>query len=362
MKNKNILLIGNYGNYNIGDETLLKVIVLGLLEKDDQAKISIPVRNPEFIDIYHADISRSLKSFNVYDIKELLNCLIRSDKVIVGGGGIWSGYTGKLAKLIPFFLIISKILGKEVIVKSVGLYNTAPGIEKILVNLSFFFVDQCSVRDEESFKNIWSLNKKVNIDNDLALELPAFLSKQELGQKYESLLKETPEYNILSHIKDQDKYIIGLSIKPLKNLDKTRELIDITSKFINIANTKYNPRIHFAFFPFAGTNSDIENDELLTDEIIKKVDFKENITVISRNNPIIWFLLTRSVNIFIGMRFHSIIFAFVNNITLLAIPYENKVLNFIKDVNLQNVVTLDNLDEKYLLKFLEDNIVTNIYE
>jgi polysaccharide pyruvyl transferase WcaK-like protein len=225
MKNKNILLIGNYGNYNIGDEILLKVIVLDLLEKDNQTKISIPVRNPNFIDIYHADISHSLSSFNVYDIKELINCLISSDKVIVGGGGIWSGYTGRLAKLIPFFLIISKILGKEVIVKSVGLYNTAPGIEKIFVNLSFFFVDQCSVRDEESFSNIWSLNKKVKIDKDLAFELPNLLLKYELCQKYDRLLKETSDYDILSHIKAQDKYIIGLSIKPLKNLEKTKELM-----------------------------------------------------------------------------------------------------------------------------------------
>lgn len=357
---KNILLIGNYGNNNIGDEILLKVIVLDLLEKDNQTKISIPVRNPKFIDTYHADISNSLNSFNVYDFKVLFKCLISSDKVIVGGGGIWSGYTGRLAKLIPFFLIISKILGKKVIVKSVGLYNTAPRIEKILVNLSFLFVDQCSVRDKESFDNIWSLNKKVNIYKDLALELPAILSNYRLYQKYDKILKETPEYYILSRIKEQDKYIIGLSIKPLKSLDKTRELIDITSKFINIANIEYNHRVHFAIFPFAGTNSDIENDELLTDEIIKKVEFKENITVISRNNPIIWYLLIRFVNIFIGMRFHSIIFAFINNIPLLAIPYENKVWNFIKDANLENVVTLDDLDEKYLIKFLEGNIRINI--
>jgi len=31
-------------------------------------------------------------------------------------------------------------------------------------------------------------------------------------------------------------------------------------------------------------------------------------------------------------------------------------------MKLDNVVTLDNLDEEYLLRFLEDNIATNIYE
>lgn len=359
MENK-ILLIGNYGNYNMGDETLLKVVVLDLLKNEKDVMVSIPVRDPEFINIYHTDIDRHLNPFYVYDFKTFAKCLFDSKKIIVGGGGIWSGYTGRLAKMIPIFLIISKILRKKVIVRSVGLYDTASKTEKILVNLSFMLADRCSVRDVESFKNIWSINKKIIIDNDLAFELPNII-KNGLYQKYDNLLKRTLEYNILKDIKNNNKFIIGISIKPLKDKNKTIEITEKIAKFIDIINSQYENKIHFVFFPFAKTSLDIgvEDDTIVINDIINKVKFKENVTIISHMNPILWYLLIEFIDIFIGMRFHSIIFAFVNNKPLLAIPYENKVWNFIEDKNCKNVLTLENFDEKYLMKFFEENYNSN---
>ncbi len=362
-KNRNILIIGNYGNHNIGDEILLKVVILDFLEnkKNENIKILIPTRDPGFVNIYHEDISDSLNAFYVYDIKTLIKSLLISEKIIVGGGGIWSGYTGRLAKLIPIFLIISKILGKEIIIRSVGLYNTAPYIEKILVNLSFFFADKCSVRDIESLNNIWSFNKKIKIEKDLALELPSILEKYKLYEKYEKLLKTTPDYNTLKYIKSKNKYIVGISVKPLNDIEKTKEIIEKIANFINIINSSYENKIHFVFFPFAKTsNADLkrENDEIMANEIINRVSFKDNIIIISHSNPILWYLLMKWVDSFIGMRYHSILLAYMAHIPFVAIPYENKILNFIQEFEYENVLSLENFDEKYLIEFLKNNYVS----
>lgn len=351
MKNNNILIIGNYGNGNIGDETLLKIFILGLLKTEKDIKIAIPTRNPKFIDMYHADISNHINSFYLYDIKNLVRHIFNSQTVAIAGGGIWSGYTGRLAKLIPIFLIISKILGKKIIIKSIGLYNTATEIEKILVNLSFLLVDQCSVRDIESFNNIWKMNNKIKLEKDLALELPDILKDNELYQKYENVFENIPEYDIFKHIKCRYKYVVGISIKPLKDKNKTKELENIIPNFINIVNSKYENKIHFVFFPFS------EHDKISTSNVISKVKFKDNITIMRHTDPIIWYLFIKKfIDIFIGIRFHSIIFAYINDKPFLAIPYENKVWNFMRSIQSENILTLENINEKYLVSFIESNV------
>lgn len=354
MKNQKALIIGNYGNYNIGDETLLEVAILDLLEKENDIEIYIPVRDPEFINIYHTNIIESINSFYVYDIKALIKHLFYADKVIIGGGGLWDSNTGRLTRLIPIFLIMCKMLGKQVIIRSVGVYDTASKTERILVNLGFLFADRCSVRDKESFNNIWSINKKIKIENDLALELPGILKK---NNKYENMLKKTTECDILDRIRSQNKYIVGISIRRLNNIDKTKEVAEKISNFINIVSSKYADKVQFVFFPFSYALSDEskENDLALTNDVINKTRFKDNITVIPHMNPIVWCLLMKFVDIMIGMRYHSIVFSFINGKPFVAIPYENKVWNFMRDNNCKNVLPLENFDEDYLVQFFENN-------
>lgn len=368
-KCKNVLIIGNYGNNNIGDEILLKVAVLDLLDKysEKNVKIYVPVRNPNFINIYHKDIP--LNPFYVYDIKTLIKNLINTDEIIVGGGGLWHEYTGNLSKLIPIFLIASKILRKRVIIRSVGVYDTASKAEKLLVNLSFLFADQCSVRDNESFKNIWSINKKIKIEKDLALQLPDILKNGNINdningdmyQKYEDLLKKTSEYEIISQKKSQGKFIIGISLKPLNDIDKTKEIIEKISNFVNIINSEFAEKVNFVLFPFAQENLEVgkENDLVLFNDIINKIENRNNIIIASHMNPILWYLLIRLVDIFIGMRYHSIIFSFLNNKPFVAIPYANKVWNFLKENSCPNVLSLENFNEDYLIRFFKDNFVEN---
>lgn len=355
--NKNILIIGNYGNYNIGDELLLKIVALDLLEKekDNDIKIYVPVRDPDFVGIYHTDIP--LNSFYIYDIRALVKYLFAAEKIIVGGGGLWDGYTGRLSRMIPIFLIASKILGKTVIVRSVGIYNTASKATKILINLGLLFTDQCSVRDKESFDNIWNINKRKKIENDLALQLPNILENGGLYQKYENLLKKTSEYKTINYVRSHGKFVIGISVKQLNNAIQTKNIVEKISNFINIINSEYLDMVHFIFFPFAQTNLDEgkENDMILINNIINKVKFKDNIIIVSHMNPILWYLLVMLVDILIGMRFHSIVFAFLNNKPFVAIPYENKVWNFIKSNNCSNVLPLENLNEDYLVEFFKNN-------
>jgi polysaccharide pyruvyl transferase WcaK-like protein len=195
----------------------------------------------------------------------------------------------------------------------------------------------------------------------LAFHLPDLIKNGDINgriyQKYEDLLKKTSEYQILCDLRSQNKFIIGMSIKPLKDINKTKEVVEKISNFINFINSRHKDRVHFVFFPFAQTNLDLglENDMIPINDIINKIKIK-NISLISHMNPILWYFLIGFTDIFIGMRFHSIIFAFINNKPFVAIPYENKIWNFIKENNCNNVLPLENFDDNYLIEFVEKEL------
>ena len=150
-------IIGNYGNFNLGDETLLKQIVENIRNEEDglhNMKFYVPTRNPEFVTMYHDDLRDSIFPVDMRDVFGVARILLRSNKILIGGGGIWSGFTGPIAHAIPILAIVSKLLGKKVEFISVGIYDTASFLDIFLVNLAFLIGDQSSVRDEESFKEI----------------------------------------------------------------------------------------------------------------------------------------------------------------------------------------------------------------
>src|SRR5690606_24567673 len=103
MYHYNCLLVGNYGNFNIGDELLLKGAVREIInEFGPDCKFYVPTRNTEFIEIYHKELREQLVPVSIANFSSLLKAFIDSDMIVIGGGGIWSRYTGSFAHLIPF--------------------------------------------------------------------------------------------------------------------------------------------------------------------------------------------------------------------------------------------------------------------
>ena len=51
-KLKTILMLGNYGNFNIGDEMLLRAVIRDIRRSERRVVFEIPTRNPSFVDVY----------------------------------------------------------------------------------------------------------------------------------------------------------------------------------------------------------------------------------------------------------------------------------------------------------------------
>lgn len=353
-------VLGNYGNYNIGDEILLKEIVYRFHSKLYQQTIFfVPTRNPNFVDKYHKELRGLLRPLSLFNPAEVFKGLIRSELIIVGGGGIWSRYTGNLARFIPIIVLFARAMRKRTCYESIGMYSTASKMQRFLVNLSILFVNECSVRDIETLEMIWKSSRARTILVD-DLSLPYILR----NQNYDStgIQGKIKEYSCIMAERNKGKLIIGLSLKAFISLELTTILVSEVSTAINSLSRKYGDRLYFVVFPFAETNSSSENDLLLANEILKgKKRVNENFIVIDHTHPLLWFTAIRDlVDVFIGMRYHSVIFALAARKPLLCIPYENKVKQVLisknKDFANIRIISPEELSAHDIINFVECNI------
>ncbi len=321
-------VIGNYGDFNIGDETLLKQVIREVSASSQaQFHFYVPVRDIRFVQTYHKELMDQITPIYVKDFKQILSSLASCNMIVVGGGGIWSGDTGFFAHFVPFVSILGKFFSKRVVYKSVGLYSTASSLDRFFVNLSILFADMCSVRDNESYQMLWQINRKRKATRTHDLSLPLIESINE-GQSMP--LPSILEYEKVRLLKDQGKLIVGISIKPMKHPLLNKKIVGEFSNALNTLNDKYKQGLHFLFFPFAKTPP--ITDEEFIQTVINNLSHKDNVTVVSHTNPIAWYrAINELTDIFIGMRYHSVIFSFKAGKPVLSIPYERKVVEFLEE-------------------------------
>jgi polysaccharide pyruvyl transferase WcaK-like protein len=351
---KNIFVIGNYGNKNIGDEILLK----GLIKKYNNTsgnKFFVAVRNVGFVDTYHKEIKKSIIPVSVYNHVELGRCFLKCETVLIGGGGIWGAYMGKLAHFIPLAAIIGKILLKKVYFESIGIYTTAPNFDKFFVNIGILFSNYCSVRDHESFRNLWKINKKKSrVVDDLAIYL---LRDHNIDLNQFPII---PEYDFIVKVKQEKKMLLGLSLVSVHDESTRLQIIRELSKAINFLNSKYD-NFFVIFFPFAKA-PEKSSDILMAEELIKNLTRKENFIVLTHANPLSWYSIIKNfIDVFIGMRYHSIVFASKADKPILCLPYENKVLEYLQTYKGRKIenIPMKNISSQSIIDFVEKTGLLN---
>jgi polysaccharide pyruvyl transferase WcaK-like protein len=113
------------------------------------------------------------------------------------------------------------------------------------------------------------------------------------------------------------------------------------------------------FFPFAKAP---KNDEEFIRSLIKNLKSKDNITIVSHTNPIAWYKAIKELtDVFIGMRYHSVIFSFKAGKPVLCIPYERKVVEFLKDYHRPNCTAVlpSEISESHIVDFLQTHSFPN---
>lgn len=140
-RRRRVLLLGNYGNGNTGDESILA----GLLSLvPDRRGITVISRNPEQLQRLHQVTAKRTTS------AAALKAFLVADSVCIGGGGMFGRGLPPLVRLLPWVALAARLTGKQIYFLSLGAYRNTPRSTKLPLQLAARCATAVTVRDPQS--------------------------------------------------------------------------------------------------------------------------------------------------------------------------------------------------------------------
>ena len=315
-----VVISGYYGFDNIGDEAILKSIIMALREEDKDIEITVLSNNPK----------STMKNYNVnaisrWNLKKIFNELRCSDGLISGGGSLLQDVTSSRSILYYTSIMgLANLLKKPVCVYAQGIGPINKKFNKKIVKYFLNKVQYISLRDIESkeFINSIGVNKEVEIVPDPVMGLEF---------KYPDINKK-------------DSYII-ISIRDWIN--KEKYLNELCKFCENIKKEGINIKL----LPMHG-----KLDEEISKRLANMLSF--DVEIISYKLNIESKLrYIKYAKLMVGMRLHALIFAGNVGTPMMGISYDPKIDSYLKLVNQPCVGNIkDGIDYNILTKTAMDII------
>jgi len=325
---KKILLAGYYGFGNLGDEAILEMVLKQLLGITDRNNITVLSGNKE-----ETAKKYNIKTVDRYNVISIIKELRACDALVFGGGSLLQDVTSKRSIYYYLFLIrLASMMGNKVIMLSQGIGPIVNEKSKTATFRSLKRVNSISVRDIESKKFLESIGvakNKIYLSSDPVID---FKTQESCKKEY---------YSVTCAKK------VCFSLRNWKNTDVSERISKVAEKLIKNGIQCY-------FIPF------YYNEDLgLVNEIEDLIGadgfyYKERL---STNEA---FDIIRNMNVMVGARLHSLIFASAANVPFVAVSYDHKVDHFVKSVNMKVACSIENIDTDLLydeiIKKLENEL------
>ncbi|AIU69535.1 hypothetical protein TEU_03775 [Thermococcus eurythermalis] len=346
IRDKRVVIIGNYGDGNLGDEAML-LILLRYLHKLNVNSVYIPTKNPSFISVTYKHKYPSIFPIYFLDVIRILLSFLCADTIIIGGGSIYSQESG-------IGTVFSSILGflartlfkKRLIFAGIGYSKSTKRFVKEISKLPLSVADIISVRDYQSLNNILSLGVKpdrVMITKDITL--------------FPFLLPASPQYGreILIHEGVPVNYevtLVGISVRytdsKVANEKVVRVLPEVIKWIVDNANA------YIIFLPFGPAYVSRVSDSEFAMRIISQLPerYKQRCKVISYYPPSIMLSIIKHLDVIIGMRYHALVFAYKVGVPYVGISYDEKCTNFLVDTG-KKVIQAEDLSFDELINELK---------
>ncbi len=327
---KHILISGYYGFGNTGDEAILNSMVRQIRDKISNCIITVVSENPEETKSLH-----EVNAIYRLDYAIISKEIERSDLVILGGGGLFQDHHSiKISATyqMPGFgvtryaeiPVLAKMHGKPVMFYSQGFGPLFSKESKTFVSYICSLADIITTRDDASkrlLEEIGVNSKKIISSIDPAFEIP-FVNKEEIKA---ILVQE----GITS-----DEKLICISVRQW--IDKSQENNYANSIAQSLNDFLRKNDVHLLFLPFQIYDK-YNDDSLISKQIIEKIEQKEKCHLLSKvYHPRDMAGIIGNAELLIGMRLHSIIFAARYNTPAVALSYDPKVSNQMKDLMLED--------------------------
>jgi polysaccharide pyruvyl transferase CsaB len=308
-----VAISGSYGGINLGDEAILESILRELQSSLD-VDVVVFSRNSKDTEQRH-----NVRAIPIRDIHkdELFNELEQLDLLIVGGGGIiFDGMAEDILRDVNW----ARELGIPVMIYAVGVGPLNSPETKQLVVQTLNEVDIITVREGEAKRILNDLGVKHEIE---VTADPAFLLKPQTFTK-EMLDKEGI---------DPDTRLVGFSVRepgpaaPDLNIDHYHAVLANAADFMV---DRLDAQILFVPME-AGVNRDPQHSHA----VISKMANAQRASVLKGEYGSTQIMgLVSHMEFVVAMRLHMLIFAAVQKVPFVALPYASKVSELIADLDL----------------------------
>ncbi|MGM0445280.1 MAG: polysaccharide pyruvyl transferase CsaB [Bacillota bacterium] len=315
---RRIVISGYYGFDNLGDEAILGSMIKMIKTVYEDIEITVLSNKAE-----QTSERYGVNSIYRYDIFEIVSAMRRSDVFISGGGSLLQDITSM--KSVPYYLgliFLAEVFNLKTVFFAQGVGPLNKKFNRFLVSKVLKNTDYISVRDKDSKELLEKIGLNRNVIN---------ITDDPVYGLYNKRNKE------LEH-KQREIKKIGVSVRSWNDNSYIKSIAD----FLN--NLKQDKKISVEILPFH------KGEDIIISSRLKKmlkmetkiIDYTDDFTKIND--------IYSDFDLFLGVRFHSLVFAAVNLVPFIGISYDPKVTSLIDDFGYQDLITTDTVTKDLLIK------------
>ncbi len=345
---KQVLICGNYGASNLGDEAILQGI-WELLSAAYHLDYEVAVLSSDPMDTHKLHgvssyflVPAGLRSFfrNVKngELKKTLKKIKSSDLFILGGGGLFTDE--KFHAIIIWFLqvFVARVYRKKILMMGQSVGPLKGRIARWLTKVAFSWSEKIIVRDEISAQLLRNLGLPDSVSKEMTvLPDPAFFLRKALSSSSISETESAQPYVVLS----LRPWIDGNDLKRAK----------VLAEIIDWFEQEYQMRT--VLLPMQWQQDD---DFMLLKQVAQLCKIAKATEVISRAYQLPQILShLQKAELVVGMRLHSLILSALVSTPMVALCYSDKVDGVMTMLEMSDqVIPLDEVSVSVLKQKIDD--------
>ena len=333
MARSRIVLSNSYGTANVGDEAILTVLAEELAERN--CDVDILTFTPDDTAAKHPD-ARAVRSGVVRGALETFRAIRGADALVVGGGGILQDATSMGNLLFHVSRpVMARAAGTPFVIAGVGVGPLKRGLSRRLTRWACRKASRIDVRDDYSAALLQAIGvetSSVQVAADFAHLLPAN-RRDEMEPQGRRILD-----SLRSRRRD-GRTLIALSLRPpvgdaarrarMSAADEAQlnEMAELADALVEEHDAEL---VLLSMHP--------EQDDRIARLLLKRMDLKDYVTVVpGRLPPKTIKGIIADLDLVVGTRLHSLIFAACHSVPLLALAYDAKVAAYAESLGLEEL-------------------------
>ncbi|GAA2423769.1 polysaccharide pyruvyl transferase family protein [Streptomyces macrosporus] len=301
-------VLGSYGGFNIGDESILTCVLGYLRAWRPEARLIVFSRNPEHTRAHH-DSADEVVGWESLDQDRMMLSVSGLDLLILGGGGIlYDGEARRYLRLVQ----AAHALGVRTFAYAVGAGPLRDPDDRHAVRTVITEMDDVVVRDGESKLVLEEagVDREITVTADPALLLPP---------------EEFTDQMLLYEGIPNGVRLVGMSVREPGRAAENLDVEDYHALLAEVADflvSRFDT--HVVFMPME--RQDVRHAHAILSHMSAPPDRGRILNGVYSPGQILGFM--NRLSLAVGMRLHFLIFAAVAGVPFLPLPYAGKVFDF----------------------------------